>query len=214
MKYDLVIFDCDGVLVDSEPLANRVESELLSRLRRPVSEHEASALFKGKDVGGVVEAIERELGAKVAPDWVYEWAMATALRFVRELRAVPGVVDVLEGLARRGVAMCVASQSTPSRVALSLDQCRLGPYFGDRVYTASMVERPKPAPDLFLYAAGRHAADPSRCCVIEDSVIGVLAARAAQMNVCAYAADEDGERLAAAGGRVFHRMTELAELLK
>lgn len=213
MGYRLVIFDCDGVLVDSEPLVNRVEAALLSRFGRPVSEREVGLLFKGKDVSGVVEAIEQELGATVSPDWIYEWAMATALQFVRHLRPVAGVASVLEALAQHGVATCVASQSTPSRVALALGRCGLDAYFGERVYTASMVERPKPAPDLFLYAARRHAVEPRDCCVVEDTVSGVYAARAAQMDVYAYAADDDAERLTAAGGQVFSRMNELFDLI-
>jgi HAD superfamily hydrolase (TIGR01509 family) len=212
MKYDLVIFDCDGVLVDSEPLANRVEARLLSELGRPLTAGRAGSLFKGKNVGGVVKLVEDELGTQPTPEWIYDWAMATAREFVAGLAPIAGVRDVLDALSGR-VATCVASQSSRARVALSLELCELHDYFGDRVYTASMVERPKPAPDLFLYAARRHSVEPRRCCVIEDSVTGVIAARAAGMNVYAYAADESIEALSAAGGQVFHAMHELVALL-
>jgi beta-phosphoglucomutase-like phosphatase (HAD superfamily) len=110
--------------------------------------------------------------------------------------------------------MCVASQSSPARVALSLRVAALDGYFGPHVFTASMVERPKPAPDLFLFAARQMGVLPECCTVIEDSPVGVIGARAAGMQVCGYAADESAQALSEAGATVFYSMDELVGLLK
>jgi len=113
-----------------------------------------------------------------------------------------------------GRSVCVASQSPSPRVRLSLGVCDLSRYFGGRVFTASQVARPKPAPDLFLYAAAQLGVAPERCTVIEDSPSGVRAAVAAGMRVFGYAADENAERLAAAGAATFYDMAELPSLIQ
>jgi HAD superfamily hydrolase (TIGR01509 family) len=213
MKYQLVIFDCDGVLVDSERLVSRIEARLLPGLGLSIDAGQARVMFKGKTVAEVVVAIERELGRSLPAAWVYEWAMATAHGFVRELREVQGVRALVEALATAGVQTCVASQSLLPRVLLSLSITGLDRLFAERIYTASMVARGKPAPDLFLHAAQRLAVAPAACAVIEDSASGVLAGRAAGMTVFGYAADEDAETLAAAGALVFESMQELPALL-
>lgn len=213
MCHDLVIFDCDGVIVDSERLVNRIESACLAELGLRIAPDEARGLFKGKTVDGVLAVVEHLLGRPAPTEWIYDWGMAVAAGFARELREVAGVRDVLEALRRRGVPLCVASQSPPARVDLSLTLTGLAPYFGDRVYTASMVARPKPAPDLFLHAATAMGADPARAAVIEDSPVGVLAARAAGMTAYGYAGDEDAAALAAAGAIAFDAMAALPGLL-
>lgn len=207
---DLVIFDCDGVLVDSERLVNRIEAELLAHVGIHASPDETRARFKGCTVGEVVQRIQAETGKPLAPEWLYDWGMHTAVGFVRELQAVQGIHDVLAAL---DVPSCVASQSPLARVGLSLAVTGLAGHFGERVFTASMVPRPKPHPDLFLYAAARMGADPARCVVVEDSASGVEAAVAAGMRVFGYAADEDERALAAAGAVTFHQMHELPALL-
>lgn len=209
----LVIFDCDGVLVDSERVVNRAESEYFAGLGVDLDPEELRRLFKGKTVSDVAPVIESLTKALPAREWLYEWAMNVALAFVRELQPVEGVARVLDALGSAGVKYCLASQSPQSRVALSLHVTGLAPYFNGRIFTASMVAHPKPAPDLFLLAAEEMGAAPERCIVIEDSTSGVVAAKAAGMRVLAYAADEDAGELQAAGGEVFHHMGDLTSIL-
>src|SRR5262249_15891727 len=156
-------------------------------------------MFKGKTVAEIALIVESRVQRKLPADWLYDWAMATALGFVQDLREVEGVRDVLERLAHSDVRTCVASQSPLGRVKLSLLITGLSRLFGDRIYTASMVTRGKPAPDLFLYAAEQMGTHPRNCAVIEDSQNGVHAARTAGMSVFGYVADENSAALAKAG---------------
>lgn len=206
---DLVIFDCDGVLVDSEPLVNRIEAAYFTGLGAPMTAQEAGAAFKGKTVEQVATALEERIGRTLSPEFGYEWGMTTALGLVRELEPVPGIKELIERVRSAGTAICVASQSPLPRVRLSLYLTGLDGYFAENVFTASMVENPKPAPDLFLFAARRMGASPERTIVIEDSPSGVLAARAAGMRVFGYAADENAGALQSAGATVFYAMDDL-----
>ncbi len=214
VKASLIIFDCDGVLVNSERLVSRIEADHLRTLGLQMSPDEIRGLFKGKTAGEITAAVAKMIGRPVPLDWVFDWAMLTANVFVHELEAIPGVEAVLRHLAGRNQAMCVASQSSPARVALSLRVASLDAYFGQHVYTASMVERPKPAPDLFLFAASKMGVAPEYCTVIEDSPVGVIGARAAGMQVFGYAADENAQALSEAGAKIFYSMNELINLLE
>jgi HAD superfamily hydrolase (TIGR01509 family) len=208
-----VIFDCDGVLVDSERIVNQVEAEVLTRWGWPVSEPEVRALFKGRAFAELQAQIEQRLHGRLPSDWIYDWAMQTAYAMQQRLREVPGVRALIERLRAASVPIAVASQSSLGRVHLSLAVCRLDQYFGAHVSTASMVARPKPAPDVYLHAAASLGAAPAACIAIEDSPSGVRAARAAGMTVYGYAADEDATALAQAGATVFRDMSELPPLL-
>jgi HAD superfamily hydrolase (TIGR01509 family) len=209
-----IIFDCDGVLVDSERLVSRLEAELLTSWGWPCTPQQHRSEFKGCSFPDMARTIEQRLAGRLPVDWMYLWAMETANVFRAELREVRGVRAVIERLLAAGRALCVASQSPAPRVRLSLGVCDLARYFGTGVFSASLVARPKPAPDLFLYAAAQLAVAPERCTVIEDSPSGVRAAVAAGMRVFGYAADEDAERLRAAGAHTFHDMAELPSLLQ
>ena len=173
-----LIFDCDGVLIDSEYLASRVESDVARDLGLTLGVDEAHDLFLGKTVEGVLDAIAARTGTRPSSTWVYNWAFATAHAFMRELKAVDGVGVAVEELRRRGHRMAVASQSPLARVRLSLQVAGLAGQFGDHIYVASMVARPKPAPDIYLLAAERLGAAPRECIVIEDSPAGASAAQA------------------------------------
>jgi HAD superfamily hydrolase (TIGR01509 family) len=215
MPPELVIFDCDGVLVDSEPVVTRVESEFFATLGFVMAPEELRARFQGKTVADVAAAVESGLGRALTPEELYAWGIATACALAESLRPVSGVREVAEALAARGARSCVASQSPLPRVRLSLAVTGLAPLFGENLFTASMVARPKPAPDLFLHAAARMGAEPASCVVIEDSLSGVRAARAAGMRVFGYA-DGGGfaaEALAEAGAHAVRSMDELRELL-
>ncbi len=208
-----MIFDCDGVLVSSERLVCRIEATLLSRWGWQVGEQELRRRFKGKSFLRIAEEVERQLGPALPADWMYQWAMETANGFRRHLSEVPGVRAVVEAVVASGRPTCVASQSPQARAELSLGVCDLERYFGGRVYTSSMVARPKPAPDLFLFAAAQLGVQAEQCVVIEDSPSGVRGAIAAGMRVLGYAADEDAAALESAGAEVFHDMTHAPHLL-
>lgn len=177
--YSLVIFDCDGVLVDSEPLSLSVLSEALTNQGLPADIPYVTRHFLGRQLATVrAHASSRQL--HLSPEFEHDLNARLVQRFHDELRPVPYVADALAGL---GIPRCVASSSDLARVRLSLEVTGLAPFFDDHVYTAEMVARGKPEPDLFLYAAQRMSEAPAACLVIEDSLYGVLAARAAGMEV-------------------------------
>jgi len=204
-----IIFDCDGVLVDSEWLASRVEAELIRGLGLSLNVEEAHDLFLGKTVAGVLDTIAARTGATPGPLFTYNWAFATAHAFIRELKPVPFVRAALDELRQHGHQFAVASQSPRARVRLSLDVTGLAGYFGDHVYVTSMVPRPKPAPDVYLLAAERLGAAPGDCLVIEDSPAGAAAARKAGLHAIGYAPGETADAMQAVGIPVMRSMDEL-----
>lgn len=210
----LVIFDCDGVLVDSEPIVNRAEAAYLSEKGWNITPAEARRHFGGRTFVENLQIVEERLAGRLERDWPYELAMAVARRLHLELEPVPGVRELLETLQRQEVAACVASQSPLPRVMFSLELCGLEGFFDGNVFTASMVRRAKPAPDLFLHAAERMGYAPRDSVVIEDSPAGVRAAVAAGMRVLAYSPSVEDKELAAEGGVVFRDMGEVMELLR
>lgn len=175
----LVIFDCDGVLVDSEPLSCAVLAQALQQQGLDADADYVKRHFLGRSLGTVrVHALEH--GVALADDFETRLNAELLARFADELKPVPGVAALLETLGKQ---VCVASSSHLARVRLSLRVTGLAHYFGEHVYTAEMVERGKPAPDLFLFAAQRMQVLPADCLVLEDSPSGVQAALAAGMSV-------------------------------
>lgn len=210
LSYELVIFDCDGVLVDSEPVANRIFAEALAELGLVTSYEEVCEEFIGLTLTRCVEIVERRLGRAVPGDFVERLQRRTFDAFRRELRAVRGVADAL---TRIEAPVCVASSGEHEKMRLTLGLTGLLPRFDGRLFSASEVERGKPHPDLFLHVAERMGAAPDRCAVVEDSLPGVLAARAAGMRVYGYVERSDAGRLQAAGAIVFDDMARLPGLL-
>jgi HAD superfamily hydrolase (TIGR01509 family) len=207
---DLVIFDCDGVLVDSEHLAVRVEARLLAELGWPLTEADVLERFVGRSDAHMLAAIEEALGRPV-PEWTDRYTTALHEAFHAELRPVPGIEQALAALR---LPTCVASSGTHDKMRLTLGLTGLLPHFEGRIHSATEVANGKPAPDLFLHAARCHGADPGRCVVVEDSRAGVEAARAAGMRVLAYAGGlTPAAWLAGAGTVVFDDMTELPSLI-
>jgi HAD superfamily hydrolase (TIGR01509 family) len=196
---DLVIFDNDGVLVDSEGLANQVLADLLTSYGYPVTRDESVRRFMGTTMAGVRATVEDEIGAPLPADFEQRYHDGLFAGFRSDLQPVPGVVAVLDDLERRGVPFCVASSGTHERIGLALSIVGLLDRFGDRIFSADDVARGKPAPDLFLHAAARMSTPPERCVVVEDSPAGVTAARAAGMRVVGYAAMTPAARLADTG---------------
>jgi HAD superfamily hydrolase (TIGR01509 family) len=203
-----IIFDCDGVLIDSEGLASRVEAELLKELGLDLSVEETQSLFLGKTVDGVLDVIAARTGERPGSVFTYNWAFATAHAFMHELKPVAGVRELADELRRRGHPLAVASQSPLARVRLSLEVAGLADLFGEHVYVTSMVARPKPAPDIYLLAATRLGAQPADCVVIEDSPAGAAAARAAGMRALGYAPGETAAAMQASGATVIRSMSE------
>ncbi len=212
----LTIFDCDGVLVDSELIALSELSVLMGEHGAPMSVAECQDAFMGMTNADIVRAIERRIGLPL-PGEGPRLRLRMLERFKRELRPIPGIIDVL---ARHDGARCVASSSDRARIELTLALTGLAPFFGGNVFSGTEVARGKPAPDLFLHAAASMGVSPAACIVVEDSVMGVRAAVAAGMPVVGFIggahANEGFEaRLHAAGAsRVIATMAELPGALR
>ncbi len=179
-RISLVIFDCDGVLIDSEMISTAVLVEMLRPLGVAIDQRHVLEHFVGHPYPVVADKIAALYGAPLPATFEVNYCAALLDRFARDLAAMPGIVPVLDQLA---VPFCAATSSAPERARESLLVAGLAPYFGDRIYTVSMVQWPKPAPDLFLLAAQSMDVDPARCLVVEDSPLGIAAARAAGMRV-------------------------------
>jgi HAD superfamily hydrolase (TIGR01509 family) len=211
IKPDLIIFDCDGVLVDSEVLSCRCLSEVLAGYGISLSLDQALDLFLGRSSTAVADYYQA-LGRSIPGQFYDELSIGVRAAFVAALCPIDGVRSVLEGLQ---VPSCVASSSDLARVSFSLSLTGLAPHFSTRLYTTQMVEHGKPAPDLFLYAAERMQTDPRRTLVIEDSVSGVTAAKAAGMTAWGFVGgshyqSRDGKAILRGAGadRVFERMAD------
>jgi HAD superfamily hydrolase (TIGR01509 family) len=208
---DLIIFDCDGVLIDSELLSCRCLSEVLAGYGIDLALGQALDLFLGRSVTAVREHYAA-LGRLIPEQFSAELKAGVHAAFLSGLCPIEGVSSVLEGLQ---IPHCVASSSDMDRVSFSLSLTGLAPHFDSRLYTAQMVELGKPAPDLFLYAAERMQADPRRTLVIEDSISGVTAGKAAGMTVWGFVGgshyqSRDGKAILSRAGadRVFGRMAD------
>ena len=208
---DLVIFDCDGVLVDSERLAIKVDVMVLARLGWALSEEEIVERFVGVSDLHFRRAIEAQLGCTLPDDWEAEFQPLYRKAFSEKLRPVEGIVEALD---RISLSTCVASSGTHEKMRFTLGLTGLYDRFDGRIFSATEVVHGKPAPDLFLYAAERMGVSPRASVVVEDSVSGVAAARAAGMRVLAYAGGvTPASKLAGPGTTVFREMSELPALL-
>lgn len=180
MEFGLVIFDCDGVLIDSEVISLRM---LISELRShglELTVEFVSRHFLGRSYPVVLQEIRSRFGLDLPPSFEADYRTRLLAAFERELRVMPGVAEVVRGLA---APFCVATSSSPERVRHSLQIAGLSSLMGTHVFTASEVARGKPAPDLFLHSAARMGVEPARCLVIEDTETGIRAGRAAGMQV-------------------------------
>jgi HAD superfamily hydrolase (TIGR01509 family) len=208
---DLIIFDCDGVLVDSEVLSCECLSEVLASYGITLDLAAALELFLGRSTAAVLQHYGGQ--GRALPDrFLSDLKSRVRDRFEASLQPIRGIASLLKALP---VPHCVASSSDIDRVTFSLTRTGLAPFFGDRLFTSQMVARGKPAPDLFLYAADRMQVAPARTLVIEDSVSGVAAAKAAGMQVWGFSGgshyeSRDGRGILQAAGadRVFDRMAD------
>ncbi len=213
-SFDLVIFDCDGVLVDSERIANREFAVLLQEIGLTFTLAEMVETFVGNTMGRCVEIITERLGHAPPDDLLDRYHAMIRVALERELQPVDGIVALLDALDAAGVPYAVASNGEHAKMNTTLGVTGLLPRFAGRRFSASDVARPKPAPDLFLHAAGQVGVAPPRCVVIEDSPLGVAGACAAGMSVIGYADLMSPTRLREAGARaVVHHLSAVAPLL-
>lgn len=209
--FDLVIFDNDGVLVDSEWHANGILADLLCEAGLPSTREGCIAEYMGSSLSRVREIAERRLGRALPADLEDRYHDRLFEAFRTRLTAVPGVADALGLIA---TPTCVASSGTHERIRLALATTGLLPRFEGRIFSAQDVARGKPEPDLFLHAATTLGIRAERCAVVEDSPLGVEAANRAGMTAFGFARMTPAERLRAAGGGVFTSMDELPRLLR
>ena len=210
--FELIIFDCDGVLVDSERLSIRIDAIFLERIGWPMSEEEMVERWVGRSDADMRTEIEAHIGGPIAPDIDEEFSRIYREIFDRELAPVDGIREALDVIT---IPRCVASSGKHDTIRRNLALTGLSDYFGERIFSATDVEHGKPAPDLFLLAARTLRAEPSRCAVVEDSVYGVEAAIAAGMLPFAYAGGvTPADRLARPGAVVFTDMRQLPDLLE
>jgi HAD superfamily hydrolase (TIGR01509 family) len=210
----LVIFDCDGVLVDSEPISNAVLAGSLTAAGLPTSPDEAVHEYKGMLLTDVRARAEQLLGRPLPAGLLDDFERDREQAFRISLQAVPGARETVQVVRAAGVNVCVASQGKLEKTELTLTLAGLRDLFPDEaLFSAYQVPRGKPHPDLFLHAAVTMGAAPEHCAVVEDTVIGVTAAIAAGMRVIGYAADEDPATLRAAGAQPVRSLAEVPATL-
>ncbi|MFF0034398.1 HAD family hydrolase [Streptomyces avermitilis] len=213
MRYDLVIFDNDGVLVDSEPLSNTLLAAYLTELGHPTSYEESLRDYMGAAMHRVHDLVQERTGQRLPDDFDEVFHGRVFAAFERELEPVAGAVDILEKLTADGVPYCVASSGSHERIRVGHRKTGLDRWFEDgRIFSSQDVGRGKPAPDLCLHAAERMGVPPKRCVVVEDSPLGVQAANAAGMDVFGYTAMTPAAKLTGAT-QLLSDLGELADLL-
>ncbi|HEX2128839.1 MAG TPA: HAD family hydrolase [Solirubrobacterales bacterium] len=208
--FELVIFDNDGVLVDSELISNRVMAAAISEVGVPTTVEDSMREFMGRRWEDSLAIVEGKLGRALPQDFSTRYRERRDAALAAELRPVDGVADAI---ARIPCERCVASSGAPEKIRFTLEHTGLLHLFEGRMFSGVEVERGKPAPDLFLHAAERMGVEPARCAVVEDTLFGVEAAVAAGMPAFAYAWYFEPEALEAAGATPFRSMEELPGLL-
>ncbi|MEN9741312.1 MAG: hypothetical protein RIR66_268 [Actinomycetota bacterium] len=207
MEPELIIFDCDGVLVNSEHIAVRIDQEFLLEIGIHMTPEEIIENFVGKSDEYFQNEIEKLNGTKLPSNWKSDLASRYHQAFLTELQPVEGVLEVLESVK---VPICVASSGSQKKIRISLELTGLIQYFGENIFSAEQVNNGKPEPELFLFAAAKMGVDPARAVVVEDSRAGVQAGLAAQMQVFAYSGSvTPKDRLQLPGATIFDKMEQL-----
>jgi HAD superfamily hydrolase (TIGR01509 family) len=215
MKPELVIFDCDGILVDTETIANEVLSDFMKKIGLDFSPLECHHRFTGTAMDTIKEEAERLSGEKLPDDWAAQVRQADLVAFEAGIEPIPGILDVVAHLKAEGIPFCVGSSGRYEKMQMTLGSSGLWETFKDVLYSAQDCKMGKPAPDIFLYAAKGMGFKPEQCVVIEDSIAGIKAAKAAGMRVFNYTGDvnADIEQAKSLGATTFGRMSELPALL-
>ncbi len=215
MKFEAILFDCDGVLVDSEPITNGVLCTMLNEAGWAISAQDCMEIFIGKTVRSEAARIQAHTGKPLTDAWMAAFYKRRNVRLEAELQAIDGALDAVAAVhARLGGRIACASGADRFKVEMQLAKVGLAPYFAGRIFSGHEMPATKPAPDVYLAAAAALQAAPTRCAVVEDTVTGVTAGVAAGATVFAYAPLDDGAALRAAGAQhVFRSMAQLPELL-
>lgn len=208
---ELVIFDCDGVLVDSEHLTNTVFVEMLNELGISVTLEDMFEQFVGNSMSRCLELIQELLGKPIPDEFIREYTDRTVITLKASLKPVDGIVEVLNVLK---TPYCVASSGDHEKMRTTLGITNLLNYFEGKLFSVTEVARGKPYPDVFLYAAERMGVEPAKCAVVEDTPIGARAGIAAGMKVFGYAKLTPAQKLEKEGTIVFEDMRQLPHLLK
>ncbi len=211
--FDLVIFDCDGVLVDTETINNEVISQLLNEAGLEMSPEEVARRTTGLAYSEMWEMFEDEVPGSLPVDIEEQQLTLETERFRKELLPIPGAVETVRCLGAAGMPMCVASNGTREKMVVTLEVTGLAGYFGDKFFGVNQVAHGKPAPDIYLLAARKMGVPPNRCVVIEDSYPGAQAGLAAGMTVLGYCPNKDIWGLEGLGIQTFSDMNVLPELL-
>ena len=210
MNTKCILFDCDGTLVDSENITNRVVANMAGELGISMTLREAQIKFGGKTLDAVIYGMKEMSGKDIPADWLPRLVKEVSKAYETDLQPIEGIKKLLDSI---DIPICVASNGEPRHVKGSLLLTGLNGYFNENVFTASEVNRPKPAPDLFLHAAQKMGFKPKDCVVIEDSIPGVTAAVNANIKVYGLVKLCSAEELESAGAIPFKTMNELSELL-
>jgi phosphoglycolate phosphatase len=210
MKWDLIIFDCDGVLVDSEPIASRIFYTMLREIGVSISFEQTVREFEGRTDEDCLQIAAKYRGKPLPGDFLERYYERVDEAFRAELRPVPGVIEALKTIS---VPICVASSGPLAKMQLTLGITGLIEWFQGRLFSAEDVKRGKPFPDVFLFTAQKLNVSPGDCAVVEDSVFGVQAGVAAGMQVFGYAQRSEAKALEEEGAKVFKQMTDLPLLL-
>jgi beta-phosphoglucomutase-like phosphatase (HAD superfamily) len=219
LKFDAVLFDCDGVLVDSEPITNGVLRDMLEELGWTLSADECMRLFIGKAVKDEAALIERHTGQPVTEEWLVAFRERRNIGLLRDVKPIAGAVAAAAAIhTLYGGRIACASGADRFKVELQMGKCGLMPWFQGRIFSGHEMPRSKPAPDVYLAAAAALGVDPARCAVVEDTVTGVMAGVAAGATVFGYSPAEAGHDAPAAlrqagAGLIFTDMADLPGML-
>lgn len=208
-SFKLVIFDCDGVLVDSEPIANRTFAEEVRKLGIPFADEEAQSVFPGTTLARCIEYVEKKFSVILPEDIGTKFRANSFIAFTNELQPVQGVENVLQRLS---ITTCVASNGPKNKILHNLSIVDFLPYFDDRLYSAYEIQQFKPDPGIFLHAADQLDVAPEECIVVEDSIHGYEAGIAAGMKVFGYDPRQNNRKLKEV--IYFESMQELSQLMQ
>lgn len=210
-KYKCIIFDCDGVLVDSEPLSNQVMVDLANVAGANIDLEYAYRHFKGNSLQNCINQVSELIGGEISFDFEQEYRTRSFEKFKKEIQPIDGIKDLIENLK---IPFCVASSGPENKIRLNLELTGLLSYFEEKIFSCYAIEKWKPDPAVFLWAAKTMGFEPKECLVIEDSPIGVEAAIRGDFDVFGFTAHDYKDELPKKATKTFDSMIKLKELLK
>jgi HAD superfamily hydrolase (TIGR01509 family) len=209
-KYKCIIFDCDGVLVDSEPLSNQVMVDMANEYGASLDLQYAYNHFKGYYIENCIEKIETLIKKKLPKNFEKEYRRRSFEKFKNEIQPVEGIVELIKNIT---IPFCVASSGPEHKIKLNLELTGLLPYFENKIFSCYTIGKWKPEPDVFLWAAETMGFQPNECVVIEDSITGVKAALAGGFDVFGYTAHDYSKELESKATMTFKRINDLKNYL-